>query len=91
VTVTYPLLPAALAAERIADLHRTAARRRTVLAALRARRRRAAAASDQNPATQTAPTQPQFTETQTTQNASAGGYMTEHLCDAVPVPNRPRV
>ena len=36
--MTYPLLPAALAAERVGDLPREAARRRGVLAALRARR-----------------------------------------------------
>lgn len=36
----YPLLPAAIAAERIADMHRQAARRSAVLSALRARRQR---------------------------------------------------
>jgi hypothetical protein len=68
VTVAYPLMPAALAAERIADLHRAAARRRIVLAALRLRRRRPAVASDPRPSTQT---------------VAPGEQPREHLCDAM--------
>ena len=51
--MTYPLLQAAIATERIADMHRQAAARRLVLAALRARRarrRNAASASGNLPA-----------------------------------------
>jgi hypothetical protein len=69
VTVAYPLMPAALAAERIADLHRVAARRRLVLAALRGRQRRSAVACDPRPTTQTA--------------IASGGHPEEHLCDAM--------
>lgn len=79
-TVSYPLLPTALASERIADLHRAATRRRTVLAALLARHQRRAAPRNPDPSTQA-----------TSERAS----MTEHLCDAArfaadagPIPQR---
>jgi len=67
--VTYPLLPAALAAERIADLHRVATRRRLVLAVLRARRQRPAAAAEPRP----------FARTEL---STPVGPTREHLCDA---------
>jgi len=66
--MAYPLMPAALAAERIADLHRAAARRCIVLAVQRARRRRPAVASD--------PCVP-------AQAMAPGGPGREHLCDAM--------
>ena len=67
--MTYPLLPAALAAERIADLHRVAARRRIVLEVLRARRRRPAAVSEPHP----------FARSEASTPVGRSG---EHLCDA---------
>ena len=69
--MTYPLLPAALAAERIADLHRVARRRRIVLEVLRARRRRPAAVSEPRP----------FARTEV---STPAGLTEEHLCDAEP-------
>ena len=66
--MTYPLLPAALAAERIADLHRAATRRRIVLAALRVRRR-PAVAPDPHPSARA--------------TVVPCGNGREHLCDPV--------
>jgi hypothetical protein len=69
--MSYPLIPAALANERIADLHRAASRRDLVLAALRGRRRRPRAEPDAGRPSASAPTRAEDANVRLGQAASS--------------------